>query len=185
MTALYRATAADLEVRGDGRTVYGLAVPYDAPTEVRDAGRIYRERFDVRSFLPHGDHVPLFANHAHRSDPAALPIGRALTLRNDARGLVGEFRVSETLAGDEALALIRDGALDAFSVGFIPDMAADEWSATRDAVVRRGARLLEVSVVAFPAYPGAVIAGLRSEEVTAVESQRSQTARIRHRVRAR
>ena len=26
----------DLEIRGDGRTVYGLAVPFDSPTPIRD-----------------------------------------------------------------------------------------------------------------------------------------------------
>lgn len=179
---LIRSHAAELELRSDGRTVYGLAVPYDSPAEVRDQGRTFMESFTRGSFNGLDAGAKFFANHAHKSDPAALPIGRATSLTEDAKGLFGEFHVSATTAGDEVLELIRDGALDGLSVGFMPS-ADDQWTQTRDAVVRMGARLVEVSAVSFAAYPGAVIQGVRSETFGGMPA-REQAIRIRHRLRA-
>jgi HK97 family phage prohead protease len=160
---LHRATPADLEVRGDGRTVVGLAVPYDVPTEIHEAGGTYTETFArgafARTIAERGDRVKFLAQHDRRS----LPLGRATLLREDAAGLFGEFRVSKTAAGDEALELIRDGALDALSIGFAP--VRDVWSRDRGSVTRAEVKLHEVSAVSFPAYAGALIAGVRSVPV--------------------
>ena len=158
---LNRAHPADLEVRGDGRTVVGIAVPFDAPAQIRDAAGNYSEVFRrgafARTIAERGDRVKFLAQHERRS----LPLGRARVLREDATGLYAEFRVSKTTAGDEALELIRDGALDALSIGFRP--LRDRWSADRSSVDRLEVRLDEVSAVAFPAYDGALIAAVRSD----------------------
>ncbi len=162
MTAptLHRASPADLEVRGDGRTVVGIAVPFDAPTSIRDASGTYTERFRrgafARTIADRGSRVKFLAQHDRRS----LPLGRAHMLREDAAGLYAEFRVSQTRDGDDALELIRDGALDAFSIGFRP--IRDRWTADRSEVERLEVRLDEVSAVSFPAYESALIAGVRS-----------------------
>ncbi|MCB1041139.1 MAG: HK97 family phage prohead protease [Acidimicrobiales bacterium] len=161
---LHRAHPADLELRGDGRTVVGLAVPFDTPAPIRDATGSYAEVFRVgafaRTIAERGDKVKFLAQHDRRS----LPLGRALVLREDTAGLYAEFRVSQTQAGDEALELIRDGALDALSIGFRP--IRDRWSATRSEVERLEVRLDEVSAVAFPAYEGALIASVRTSGPT-------------------
>jgi len=159
---LHRAHPVDLELRGgDGRTLTGLAVPFDAPTQIREAGRRYTEVFRrgafARSIRERGDRIKLLANHDRRR----LPIGRAELLREDAAGLYGEFRVSQTDAGDEVLALVRDGALDGLSISFEP--LRDHWSTDRSEVERLEAKLVEVSAVAFPAYDGAVITGVRAD----------------------
>ena len=108
---LNRAHQADLEIRGDGRTVVGIAVPFDAPTPIRDASGSYTELFRRGAFAKtiseRGDRVKFLAQHDRR----AMPLGRATLLREDAAGLYAEFRVSQTRDGDDALALIRDGAL--------------------------------------------------------------------------
>lgn len=160
MEYINRAHQADLEVRGDGRTVVGIAVPFDSPTHIRDASGTYTEVFRRGAFAKtireRGDRVKFLAQHDRRS----LPLGRASLLREDATGLYGEFRVSKTAAGDEALELIRDGALDAFSIGFRP--VKDRWNGDRSHVERAEAGLDEVSAVAFPAYDGAAIAGVRA-----------------------
>jgi HK97 family phage prohead protease len=81
----------------------------------------------------------------HKAD---APIGRAVVLEEKEEGLYGEFRVSKTEAGDEALELVRDGVLSNLSVGFSP--LRDE---KRDGVVNRiKAHLAEVSLVTFGAY---------------------------------
>jgi HK97 family phage prohead protease len=156
-----REFVADLEVRSDGRTVVGIVVPFDRPASI--AGR-YDETFKrgafTRTIAERGPaRVKLLRSH----DTGLLPVGRATLLREDTAGLYGEFRVSSTVAGDEVLTLIRDGALDAFSVGFGP--IRDAWNATRDAVDRLEVKLYEVSVVSIPAFEGALIAGVRSADI--------------------
>lgn len=159
MTRLHRATPAELEVRGDGRTVVGIAVPFGTATTITDATGTYAESFErgafSRTIAERGDRVKFLAHH----NAQALPLGRATELREDPAGLVAAFRVSETVAGDEVLALIRDGALDALSVGFAP--VRDRWAADRSTVERLEVKLFEVSAVAFPAYESATILAVR------------------------
>lgn len=158
---LYRATPVDLELRGDGRTVVGIAMPFDTPAEIRENGHTYTELFRRGSFAktinergPRG--VKTFAKHQR----ASLPIGRASVLREDHGGLYTELHVSRTVAGDEVLSLVEDGALDGLSIGFSP---------IKDRRVSGGVERLEValheiSIVDYPAYSGATIAGVRSDE---------------------
>ncbi len=148
-------------MRGDGRTIHGIAMPFDAPTEIRDNGERFTEVFRFGSFAktiaergPQG--VKTFAKHQR----ASLPIGRASVLREDPAGLYSELRISKTAAGDEVLSLISDGALDALSIGFQP--VKDR--RVRGGVERLEVRLFEISVVDFPAFSGALIAGVRSDE---------------------
>jgi HK97 family phage prohead protease len=163
---LGRDYQADLEIRGDGRTVVGIAVPYDAPTPIRDHQGTYQEVFRRGAFAKtiqeRASKVKLLAQHNRQN----LPIGRPSLLREDATGLYMEARISATRDGDEILELVRDGVLDSFSVGFRP--VQDRWNAARDFVERTEARLDEVSVVAFPAYDGALISGVRHDLATPV-----------------
>ena len=156
----------DLEIRtrGEGRTIFGLAVPFDTPTPIRDRMGTYDEVFRMGAFADtireRGDRVKFLANH----DRQTMPLGKATMLREDPAGLVGEFEVARTEAGEEVLELVRMGALDALSIGFVPVESLGREG--RDPVVERTAvKLLEVSAVAFPAYEGALIAGVRSEDL--------------------
>ena len=153
----------DLEIRGDGRTVYGLAVPYDQPAEIRDYQGTYTEVFRYGAFKrtidERGKRVKFLANH----DRQKLPLGKAMRLEEQTAGLVGEFRVSATPEGDAALELIRDGVLDSLSIGFKPVDTGDRWNPDRTLVERTEVALMEVSAVAFPAYDGALISGVRHD----------------------
>ncbi len=161
---LTRTSHADLEVRGgDGRTVVGIAMPFDEPANiVEPSGQRFVETFRrgafARTIRERGDRVKFLAQHNRQ----AMPLGRATLLREDTQGLYGEFRVSKTTAGDEVLELVRDGALDGLSVGFAPLSNGDRWNATRSEVERLEVALREVSAVTFPAFAGAGIAGVRS-----------------------
>lgn len=157
---LTRTTPTDLEVRSDGRTVVGIAVPFDAPAEIGPVSEVFRRGAFARTIAERGSRVKFLALH----DQGRLPLGRATLLREDASGLYAEFRVSATAAGDEALELIRDGALDSLSIGFRP--IRDAWNATRSIVERLEVALAEVSAVAFPAYDGAAITAVRSDTLT-------------------
>lgn len=175
MAELLTRFSPDLEVRsgGDGRHVYGLLVPYGPVADVADAGgRPYRERFVMgafrRTIVERGSRVKLLVAHDHRR----LPIGKFTSLTEDAAGLVGEARVSQTAAGDEALELVRDGTVDAFSIGFAPvrDRVADDGVLERTEVALR-----EASLVGLPAYEDALVAGVR----TAVPVLSAEAARAR------
>lgn len=157
--SLSRAFVSDIEIRsgGDGRTVHGIVVPFDQVALVSDGGRPYKEAFQrgafAKTIAERGNRVKLLSQHQSRLNP----LGRATLLREDAAGLYGEFRVSATSAGDESLELVRDGALDSFSIGFKGIKHAD-----RNGVKwRLEVRLREASLVTFPSYEGALVGGIR------------------------
>jgi len=113
----YRTFTPDIEVRssGDGRTIYGILVPFGTPKEV-EYGLIEQFRYGAFDHqLADPARVRLTRNHMVHGGTL---IGRATLLRNDQKGLYGELRVSKTLAGDETLELIKDGALRELSIGF-------------------------------------------------------------------
>lgn len=158
--SISRAFVSDIEVRaaGDGRTVAGIVVPFDRTAVVSDGGPSYREAFQrgafTKTIAERGDRVKLLSHHNSRTNP----LGRATMLREDAAGLYGEFRVAATQAGDEALELLRDGALDSFSVGFAPRQHVK-----RDGVTwRTEVALREASLVTFPAYEDARVETVRA-----------------------
>lgn len=159
--ALSRAFAADIEVRADGtgRTVHGIIVPFGRVARVSDGGPFYDEMFERGAFSKtireRGDRVKLLSQHMTRNNP----LGRATLLREEASGLYGEFHVSKTAAGDEALELLRDGALDSFSVGFSAIKHVKRSSVT----VRTEVGLREASLVTFPAYADALVGGIRGQ----------------------
>jgi HK97 family phage prohead protease len=70
-------------------------------------------------------------------------------LREDERGLYGEFRVSKTDRGDQILELVRDGVLTNLSVGFLP---LKDRKRPNGVIERVKAHLAEVSLVTFGAY---------------------------------
>ena len=160
--------APDVEIQrgGDGRTVHGILVPWDSPARVYDqfgpTGQPaeYDEAIARGSFpdaVADPKRVKFLGHHVRRANP----LGRGGLLRDDASGLYGEMYVSKTVAGDEVLELVRDGALDSFSVGFLPVRSEDRggiWTRTLG-------RLNEVSIVTFPAYAGALVGGVRAQDL--------------------
>jgi uncharacterized protein len=160
---LHRFAPLDLEVTRsttEGRTVCGIVAPFDVVALVNDGAGPYKEALKRGAFTKtiqeRGDKVKFLAHHDKRSNP----LGKATLLREDAAGLYGEFYVSKTAAGDEVLELVRDGALDAFSVGFLPIRHA---KSSAGVVERTEVALREVSVVTFPAYADAVVTAVREE----------------------
>lgn len=158
MSTETRSFAGDLEIRGDGRTLYGLLAPYDVETRISTFTEVFR-----RGVFADATADPALVKLLVAHNRQALPIGRATSLTEDAAGLVGEFHVSATQAGDEALTLIRDGAVNGLSVGFAPRPNGDRWNRQRTHVERVSATLVETSVVAWPAYEGAKVLAVREE----------------------
>lgn len=154
--------APDIELvrGGDGRTIRGIIVPWDRVAQVQDSedDGPYFEAFRAGAFdewiASVGVESVKFLRHHKRSED---PIGRATLLRNDAAGQYGEFYLSKTGAADDILELVRDGVLDAFSIGFTPVNA----EVMGDVTYRTSANLNETSIVTFPAYADAKVSGLR------------------------
>ena len=141
----------DIELRlenMDERTITGLAVPYN---EEANIGGAYMERFAPGAIKDVTD-VKLFYGHE-------MPIGKVLSGRDTEAGFEITAKVSETSLGNDVLTLMRDGALNKFSVGFVPvEQTRDGNTITRTLV-----SLKEVSVVAMPAFAGASITEVREE----------------------
>lgn len=150
----------------DNRTVSGIAVPYGDEIEYV---RGYFETIAPGAFDPETN-GPIKLFWAHRD-----VIGTVTEARNTPEGLEITARISETTLGNDAYALARDGAIDRFSIGFVP-LASD----TRDEdgnthVVHTSIEVREVSLVPFPAYNNAVVTEVRSTPEPVKETPMTDT----------
>jgi len=157
-------------------------VPFGPPQLVADYidGRsvIYYESFDAQSFGPAPERLPLL--RAHNS---ATPIGWVERMSIRADGLDGEAQlVGSPEEVRNLTALIGAELLSGVSIGFSPDGMRDQWTKgglndRPPAVLRRGARLREVSLCLEAAYPSAKVLEVRS--YTVAEAERREQHRLR------
>ena len=133
------------------RTITGIAVPYGQDANI---GGMYVERF-APGAIDSVEDVKLFYGHE-------TPIGVVTAGRDADGGFEITAKVSETSLGNDVLTLMRDGALNKFSVGFVPI----EQERDGNTVTRTKVALKEVSVVPFPAYAGASITEVREESAS-------------------
>jgi uncharacterized protein len=87
------------------------------------------------------------------------PIGKVVSLREDQRGLFGEFKLSRTARGQDAYVLLKDGALDSMSIGYIPDDQAFSDDGVRQL---KSVSLREISVVSMPMNEEALITAVKA-----------------------
>lgn len=153
---------------GDGRTISGIAVPYNQPALIHERGQRYTEQFAPGAFKDtiavRGDRVKLYVNHGWQR--GALPVGRAIVAdHGNALGI--QARIAETNDGRDVLALAHEDAVEGFSVGFEIPEGGVTWSADRSSRTVTRALLHEVSLAIGenPAYRGAVVESVRTEEV--------------------
>lgn len=159
MTPEYRSFTPDLEVRssGDGRTIHGIVVPYNAPTRVNPGLVEQFERGAFNHQLGAPNRVQLEREHV---ELGGVLIGAGTLMRDDAAGLYMELRVSKTVAGDETLELVKDRALRHLSVAFEP---RQNRRLEGGVVARVKADLRKVAVVMQGAYGDlATVGGVRS-----------------------
>jgi HK97 family phage prohead protease len=150
-----------LRDNGDGRTLVGPLLPWEVEARVVDRGRLVTETFQRGAFAGTDPaRVPLTVTHPR--DAGTLPIGVTLSIEDRSDAAWGEWRVSDTLLGNEVLALARDGVPLGLSVGFAEIPGGSRWSPDRSRVTRTRAALDHVAVVRVPAYAGAGVAGLRA-----------------------
>lgn len=108
-------------------------------------------------------------------------LGVPLALKEDERGLFGRFRISKTRLGEDVHTLLKDGALDSFSIGYIPtDFEYDDAGVRKLAAVE----LLEVSVVAMPMNPEAVVTGVKAADYSQFSLEKIVEVLSEHRAAA-
>lgn len=141
---------------GDEWTVEGYASTYD-----RDLGDDVVLPGAFQKSLGNGRPVRFLYQHDHRQ-----PIGKALELKEDERGLFGRFAISKTALGADVRTLLRDGALDSFSIGYLPgETEFDKKAGTRKI---KEVELLEVSVVSIPMNPYATVSAVKAADYAAM-----------------
>jgi len=119
-----------------------------ASTELEDRhGEVIKQDgWDLKLFK---DNPVILASHQYQD----FPIGKATSIRVKDNKLIFKAVFSEkTEKAKEAFNLIKEGILNAFSVGFIPK----EWDKKKSNVITK-AELMEISVVSIPANPQAVV----------------------------
>ena len=158
---------ADMDMRGDGWTLYGRIVPFGVRQLVRDAGgEPYLERFAAGAFdrdvAKGGRWVNLRVGHYGADSDAYL--GRCRELEALPGGLYGTFRIEDR---DNPLAeAARSGELRAWSVGakvFRSRHVVDPDG--RGVVEREQCAINHVAATATPQYAGAGVLVARDHEV--------------------
>jgi HK97 family phage prohead protease len=159
-------TSSELEVVG--RTLEGLAMPFDSWAMVRDlSGPAYpeahaRSSFDESLRRDPGPR-PLYATHDYAFDPTAEPIGVAHFMRAENAMMFRAF-LSNTRKANEQRELIKDGAKRAVSVGFIPLHSRKVRRPEGMGRLRVESKLRELSIAptGFGQYPAAKVLAMRA-----------------------
>lgn len=147
----------EIKAEGDDWLVEGYAATFDNVDRGDDVIRPGAFTETLKS----GPKVRLLVAH-----DASKVLGVPRKLKEDKDGLFGSFKISKTQLGEETHQLLLDGALDSFSIGY----RAKEWGFIEENVRElKKIELFEVSVVAIPMNPEAVVT--RVKEYTTIAEQ--------------
>ena len=168
----------DLVVRsdGDGRTVDAYAAVFGKAAEIRDQYGHYFETIDRAAFdgvLRRNVKPKVMFNHArdifgNPSDKWSAPVAVHRSAEADGRGLRVSSWYVNTPAGDEALELVRSGAVDGFSFSGKPNRSRKIAAARGEdlpTIVRQELGLSEYGPAVFRAYDDARVLALRSQQI--------------------
>ena len=135
------------------RTITGVAVPWDTPATVSSGESVMFKRgaFDLNAKAP-----KLLENHEMTQLRGVIT-----ELADDDAGLLFTAKFANTRASDEAIELVKAGAYDSVSVGAIPVKFKYDKNGT---MVVSKANLVEISLVAMPAFPDAVITEIAASQ---------------------
>jgi HK97 family phage prohead protease len=174
---------------GDGRTVEAYAAVFDNAQEITDRHGHYMEEIDRTAFnrtLSHGiDRLGVYYHHGMTihgtpSDLGSVPVGRAVEVRPDKRGLLTVTRYNRSDLADAVLESIRNGDIRGYS--FRGRIIRSNPS--RPPRIRPGGKLpmwrhLELGLTEYgptpsPAYAGAGILAVRSAGLVAALDEAKQ-----------
>ena len=155
-----RVNTTEFEIREayGGMTFSGYAAVFDSPSEpLPFIERIQRGAF--RKSLRSRNDVKFLWNH-DAGEILGSTRAKTLSLYEDERGLRVEGTLPNTSRGRDVAELLRRGDVDSMSFGFSVPAGGDTWNTDGSERTLKSVRLHEVSLVAFPAYPGT--AGLQT-----------------------
>lgn len=172
----------------------GRAVPYEVQADIGWFLEEFAKGSLGKSARESAAALPLMLFHGE--DGKAFPAGSIAKWDEQASGLYGEWRIADDPDAQKAAKLAEEGHLNFMSIRFVPirsewtyveDFNPDLGAAHKDSVVRKEARLLEVSLVPTPAYNDATIEWVRSGEHVrerakqhrAADSWRAELERLR------
>jgi len=128
------------------RTITGLAVPWDVVANL--SGDVGPVKFLKGSISVDGPMPKLLEFH----DDTRV-IGRVTERVASDEGLMFSATLSKTRAADDAMALLADGSISAVSIGAVPL----KFKRVNGVMEVSEARMIELSLVSFPAYADAEI----------------------------
>ena len=149
------------------RTISGVAVPWNTEATVSDGTRV---KFERGSLATSGKNPKLLKYHDD-TKPVGVVTGRV----DSEKGMLFTARISATSEGNDMLELIKDGAVDAVSVGVNPvDFSYDDQGTM---VISKG-DWVELSLVTAPAFRGATITEVAATESKPTEELQPMTDKI-------
>lgn len=161
-TEIRELTTNKIEIREDddgNRQLTGYAVQWEKKSHILGFFRQFREQFRKGAFA---DSIGTDDQRFLWSHDTSKVLGRTkngtLRLEEDAIGLRFELDLPSTTLGNDTYESIKRGDVDGVSFGF--RMLDEELDEPDDDLMTRTvtkAKLLEVSAVAFPAYPDSVV----------------------------
>jgi HK97 family phage prohead protease/HK97 family phage major capsid protein len=144
-------TAADAE----SRIIAGRIVSWNAEGNT-SAGRTMFEKDSIKM----SKNTKLVLQH-----DVTRPLGKLVSFEQDEQGIIAEFKIAKTTAGNDALEEAATGLRSDFSVG----VDVEEWNNKDGVMAISASNLIEVSLVTDGAIPGAEVA-----KVAAVDNEVSE-----------
>lgn len=157
------------------RTISGIAAPYGISATVSDGSSV---QFAPGSLPIDGKAPKLFMYH-----DSSQPVGLVTSRTETPEGMLFSAKIADTVAGNEALQLAKEGVLDNVSVG------VDVLTSTRaedGTIIITSAIWRELSLVPIPAFSGATITDVAAsadtspDEILVTEPQVEETTMSEH-----
>ncbi|HDX9667886.1 TPA: HK97 family phage prohead protease [Bacillus cereus] len=164
------------EVEGGLRTITGYAVKWEMKSVTMGYWRRFKEQFKRGAFtdsLTQDDQLALWSHDY--SQVLGRTKNGTLRLFEDEIGLRFELDLADTMLGNDTYKTIKRGDVDGVSFGF--QMVKEEWDESDpDNVVRSvtKAKLIEISPVAFPAYPDSQVSARSHDPYKQFVDERNQ-----------
>ncbi|PEC81603.1 HK97 family phage prohead protease [Bacillus cereus] len=164
------------EMEGGLRTITGYAVKWEMKSVTMGYWRRFKEQFKRGAFtdsLTQDDQLALWSHDY--SQVLGRTKNGTLRLFEDEIGLRFELDLADTTLGDDTYKTIKRGDVDGVSFGF--QMVKEEWDESDpDNVVRSvtKAKLVEISPVAFPAYPDSQVSARSHDPYKQFVDERNQ-----------
>jgi len=148
--------SSDVKLDYQGRTIEGYAAVFGNIDLVQD--RIDQGAFS-KTLQERGGKIKFLWQHDTKT-----PLGRVMEMHEDQHGLWFKAIVSDTQQGRDALALLKDGAIEGMSIGYEP--IVHEYQKFNGQTIRalKELRLHEISLVTLAANPEAQVTALKDAE---------------------